>query len=874
MKVINFTKGMFNSFGQPKRSVSKRQTSMKHPEIFTLLEHCRNVHNLHNFEPQLSTNLEAYKFLHSSFQQVQDDSILTSYESGLDLLDNLSPKTFLLLEHLNVRINVFRFVWISNGNKVTSRSNLSYKKTGLMHKHNKGFIASTYVSNIPDHSLPIVNVLLVNQCKNTVRYPVIYIINENKIQLFFKTFKPAAGSPYNTYVCSVKNKLSRKKLLKKSNVHIAEKKVSIHDIYNQTCTLTPLNCNLVFFAIQNFSLTKPRKKDSDNYNFISWFKNENLKTSIFKVVLLERCPSKIKLWFPPKVVEEQLITFMSPSNQRFTKIKKEPIKNLHPIENDWKQCFCELDSPDKFIQQRPLQFYTKSLRPRLETFNLFSVANQNLLNLASYFNLATFDIESISKPGPAANITNKKIGFFYRMGKEINCETDKQELIMIGVTTTLTDNIVSWLRQDQSDNHTVEIEQRQDSTITQIFHLENNHLPNRKSEPNFRNQTLLVEKFLRYVYSKAVDAANAKAKILRPIYKQISYLKKQHKDLTDTVLEFLPKNTSKGFDDITKLQIAFDSFINEYVILGFNSSRYDVPILLPYIKALVNNDRNDLFHFKNIKIFRKGLRVNSLQIKHKGILLHFRDFLALEAPASLRATGEKYGLNVHKGHFPHKFATSINILKTTRDIPRDINYWKSLQDELPSENIILEAEFSFRMSRSSNLYNYMTHYLRLDCIVLFKCFTAFHKLLQSIEGVNIFLHKRYTISSLMYNKNYIEKFSSDPMQMPPFEINHTSHKFINRVLSESIIGGITQASFIGTAGCQPNKTFTKINSHLRVQNVSSLREKNNPGLYKLYHKKKNCHEEDTLIENPLDGKYVKCLDVSSLYASSMLKGKV
>lgn len=173
------------------------------------------------------------------------------------------------------------------------------------------------------------------------------------------------------------------------------------------------------------------------------------------------------------------------------------------------------------------------------------------------------------------------------------------------------------------------------------------------------------------------------------------------------------------------------------------------------------------------------------------------------------------------------------------------------------------------------MYNYMSHYLTLDCVVLFKCFLNFFNLLEEIEGINIFTIKRYTTSSLMFNHNYIERLSNKPFQLPPFEINYKTQKFIAQTINESIIGGITQTGFVGRAGKQNDGSYTKINSHLTFGDFKNLRKSNYPSLYNLKEKAQKISTDDEvpIIKNPLDGNFVKCLDVSSLYASSMLKGK-
>ena len=877
MKTVAYRNGLFNNYVTKKRSKDKIQAGMMYPEIFTLLTCLRQLHNEKNLYPILENNFMAYKFLHNSYQQIHSEAIADSYYAGLKSLDRINQKTFFLLEHLNIRLCVYRFVWLTKGNKISNYSSYSYKKTkGLKKTHNKGFVALTYSSNIPDRSLPCVNVLFINhqtdKDKNS-KHPIIYIIKNEKLQAFYKKFNPVSGSLHNQFLCSVKSKIPSEIFTQRTGIKIVEKFLNVESFLKAESTITPLNFNVVFLKCKSFTFNKPRKTDVENYSFCCFLKGSNIDKERYKIILLQQCPKKVKLFAPPKIVSANFKTFLKPSYQKFEKVKKESIKN--PKEDkSWTYCFCEKNSPDIYINQNPLKFHPKSLSPRLEAFNFNNEEVKALFYLASYFTFATFDIEAITRDTPAALANkNKEIGFFHSLGEETNVTLQKQEIILIGTTTTITEKVNDWLSGDFLNMTILESEQQNKNSTTKIFHLSQNNLSNRKTEPNFENQTQMVANFIRYIFSQAKIATRVKLKILQNLSSKISNLNCTHKRMNAVMLEFHNKRTPAGYSEIDRLQTAFDSFISEYVIFGFNSGRYDIPIIIPYLKYLINSNKNDLFYYKNIKIYRKGTKINSLQIKHDGCVLHFRDFLSLDSPTSLRSTAERYGIDVHKGHFPHRFSTSVKILKTTNKIPRDMKYWKNLQGEIPSENIVLEAEFSYDRSKCTNLYNYMVHYLTLDCVVLFKCFLAFFNLLKEIEGINIFTSKRYTTSSLMFNFTYIDRLSNDPFQMPAFEINHQSQKFISTVLRESLIGGITQTAFVGRAGKQTDGTCTKINEHITVNDVKHVRKHNYPGLFKLKKDLSPLSDPDKqLIEKPLDGNFVKCLDVSSLYASSMLKG--
>ena len=178
----------------------------------------------------------------------------------------------------------------------------------------------------------------------------------------------------------------------------------------------------------------------------------------------------------------------------------------------------------------------------------------------------------------------------------------------------------------------------------------------------------------------------------------------------------------------------------------------------------------------------------------------------------------------------------------------------------------------FKTTGALNMYEYIIHYLKIDVLSLCECFFGYQKVLYETEDWNIIANKLYTISSLMYEKNYKQQFSNIWTNVAVFEIKNN---FIKELLESSIMGGITTAMFRGLIGQHPatKKPTGLINSHLTYKDVKNIRQRW-AGFYNLkkdYEARPESSQaqHQKLIEEPKPARYIHSYDFMSLYASAM-----
>jgi hypothetical protein len=130
--------------------------------------------------------------------------------------------------------------------------------------------------------------------------------------------------------------------------------------------------------------------------------------------------------------------------------------------------------------------------------------------------------------------------------------------------------------------------------------------------------------------------------------------------------------------------------------------------------------------------------------------ISFRDMTQLLAPSThLRSFGKLFDLEQVKAHFPFGLLSSVEVLKLPQ-LPTDVEAWKS--DLTGNEKItakeIAEAIKLFHESECQNVGDYLTTYLKLDVVILFKAGQEWRRTLRRVVGIDFIETRKYTISSL------------------------------------------------------------------------------------------------------------------------------
>ena len=846
-----------------------------------------------------STTREVYINFLEIFLNSNPSAANISYDNGMDYFELLSSKNFYLLESF---FQVKIFLYEARGLKQHSSQ---YNKLIKANKHKTTlykiafpsntckrnscyYFASLYESQNNVDTCPILSIVLtdkIGQGKN--KGYVLNYLPEDKRIIFVEAAEPLSGFSQDELLFQNKTQLSKEEValvgLKISTPHIHLRGLIKNDqseVYKLSSAL------IIITAIK----AAPALASMSNANINTIYRvvwgysgNNEAKILIFQELpngaynILQSCYTGIKECY--EVGVKSSVKGIKP--YKFLKISTKAKKSTLASTKGSKYCPCEDFTTDteearvsedktyfNFMHcfQRPLQFHPKSLPIHFQLFDLLEVKGfKTRIELASKLSLAFFDIESLTIPIPKQT-SSLAPGLYLKNVDLQNMVLGYQKPFLIGYRDLLDDSIL------QSSVESL-LTQPLEKGFEEILHLQENEIVAKCIEPNFENISDLVKRFILLVLDRAQKMATTKQRLLAPITDYLNGLK-QIEDMHIKNLSHEQSNncySSNTKTEIEKTLYALACFVEEMVVFGFNSSKFDTILILPYVKYLLTTNKDSPFYYRNYNIFRKGRVISNFAIKLKETRVVFRDFLSIENPfISLENMSRKYNVKHPKQVFPYNVLTSIKRLKTMQAMPMGDEFWKTMSGGLVSREKRHQAAAYFKSTNAQNMYEYIIHYLHIDVLSLCECFFGYQKVLLETEEWNIPANKLYTISSLMYEKNYKQAFINNWENLAVFEIKN---KFIKQVLESSILGGITTAMFRGLIGQHPNsKTPSFINAHLTYDDVKNIR-KRWLGLYNL---KKNYETRapgqgptQPLIESPKPAQFVHSYDFMSLYASAM-----
>ena len=374
---------------------------------------------------------------------------------------------------------------------------------------------------------------------------------------------------------------------------------------------------------------------------------------------------------------------------------------------------------------------------------------------------------------------------FNKLNRYVNADPDKLQYLIHWPTfkskidqldmTLCTQELLTLLT-------TIEISE----TNVKTFHIFQNHLSNKSTEPNLTNTTQMISKFLASIYQRNVLASLIKYIFLRPI-------------LTTIETSLLITQKRGMFFHIHKRikEIVFES-----VLISFNGANYDNYLLCNSL-ILIQSRRN-----QKIKIFKKGASISSILCVNKSnfnstpesskktknnkwlMKLYFKDIREFFSKnMNLDSIAKLFNLPISKLVFPYNQATSVKKIKSISSLqPTNEIFWKdSFFNKTPSLEARLEAECIFINKKFTNLYDFGTYYLIQDCAVLHSILlTLFNSYID--QGINIFVRRNYTQSSLSFQQFFIIEPSKQILkQLAPKEINNT---FYNYMIKQAVTGGL------------------------------------------------------------------------------------
>ena len=135
---------------------------------------------------------------------------------------------------------------------------------------------------------------------------------------------------------------------------------------------------------------------------------------------------------------------------------------------------------------------------------------------------------------------------------------------------------------------------------------------------------------------------------------------------------------------------------------GFNSSKFDIPVLI-----------GGILNFA----YRSGLKVDPLKNTSKYITLQvddilFKDTLHYSSPCSLDRYLVQWKAPEAKGIFPHGHFKSIEEIRNTVDFPDKVTFWSKLKQQGPSDEEYNEAKSMYDRNIAAGNWKNFSDYLQ------------------------------------------------------------------------------------------------------------------------------------------------------------------
>ena len=650
--------------------------------------------------PVGASTREVYISFMETFLNSNPSAANHSYENGFEYLDSFTSRNFYLLESFfQVKIFVYE---VRSAKQHGSR----YKKLVKAHRHKNTiykinfpsnicrrqscfYIGSEYESQCSLYSWPALSVVLTSKIgpgKNKG-----YILNslpdDNQSRFIEKT-EPLSGLSRDVLVFRSKFKLSKPEaasvglkinseticlsgLITKNNKEVEKLMTSLIIVSPikaapALASISSANINQIYRVVQSYNknggvILVFRELPNGAFNI---FQPSYDKIKECYEIGAKNSLEGIKAYKFLKTSRKQKSPAPSPDRclcENYTTEKQEANISNKTYYNFF-NCF-----------QKPLKFHPKSLPIHCQLFDLFSIKDfRTRVEISSKCSLAFFDIESLTVPIPKQS-SSLTPGLYLKNIDLQNMAIGYQKPFLIGYLDMLS------VRLLQSSNEAMMADppsNNLDVGFEEILHLAGNEINSGCIEPTFENACGLVERFILLLLERAKQMMLFKRRILSPITEYLESLKK----IEDLHIEALepeenvdnkpPLYSSNNKTEIEKALYALNSFIEELVIWGFNSSKFDAVILMPYLKYLLNTDKESPFYYRNYNLFRKGRVISNLAIRFKGTRVVFRDFLSIENPfTSLENMSRKYNVQHPKQVFPYGVLTSIKKLKSMTTMP-------------------------------------------------------------------------------------------------------------------------------------------------------------------------------------------------------------
>lgn len=203
-------------------------------------------------------------------------------------------------------------------------------------------------------------------------------------------------------------------------------------------------------------------------------------------------------------------------------------------------------------------------------------------------------------------------------------------------------------------------------------------------------------------------------------------------------------------------------------LLFYHRSGYDHVLLLGHLVPILYESGH------RPRLLKRGGKVTSISLK-SGIV--FRDVTKMLAPGTnLRKFGKLFGLEQEKAHFPFSLLSSVDTLKSVKELPpHDDPAWNSelTSGSRVSAQEVEDARQLFFKAGCQNLGDYLAAYLWLDVEILYKATQEWRRTLLELTGTDFVRDRKFTISSLSYTAGL--KVWEKKLRIGSFSVNNSQH---------------------------------------------------------------------------------------------------
>jgi hypothetical protein len=168
--------------------------------------------------------------------------------------------------------------------------------------------------------------------------------------------------------------------------------------------------------------------------------------------------------------------------------------------------------------------------------------------------------------------------------------------------------------------------------------------------------------------------------------------------------------------------------------------RYDLPLLAPGVVS----------RFKELGKCKAKMSLDGSKVRWLSVGgVTFREVRRLlPEGTSLEKFRIMCGLSESKSAFPFELLEEDQAFLDAKELPARAEQWSSLLGGAPDQKTVDEARRLFDELRCPDVRTYLSHYLRQDCLMLGKGFTALRNSYYDLFGLDLVDSRKFTISSL------------------------------------------------------------------------------------------------------------------------------